>query len=78
VLDRSGDAGLAQEALAPFAVASEALRHHLERDLSLQPGVLGAINPSHSAFTDAGTDDVDAELRSLHECGGFTGVLAIE
>jgi hypothetical protein len=38
------------------------LRHHLERDLAFQAGVLGAIDPRHAPFTDTRPHHVDTEV----------------
>jgi hypothetical protein len=65
VLDRGGDAGLAQEAL--FDVLGEAVDQDLDRDLAAQTLVLGLVDARHAAGADARAEHERPEARALGE-----------
>ena len=60
--DASDGAGLAQEAGGDAVVGPEAFRvEELERDLTIEFGIEGAIDHRHAAGTDASQDRVAAD-----------------
>ena len=64
VVDRGQDARLALNACAQDAVLDDAIGQHLDGDIALEPGVLGAVDLAHAARADRAEDLVGAELRS--------------
>jgi hypothetical protein len=62
VVDRGGEAGLAQEALAEALVLRELGGEDLQRDRPLEREVVGAEHDSHPAAADEGLQPVAGEL----------------
>jgi hypothetical protein len=56
---------LAQEALAEALILRVALRQHLQRDRTPQPGIAREIDLTHPGAPDLGSDLVDAELSAV-------------
>ncbi len=62
VVQPGGGAGLLLEAGQPLRVGSELGWQHLDRDLALQPSVLGQPNLAHPACAELLEDEIRAEL----------------
>jgi hypothetical protein len=63
-------ARLAREPLQPLGVRGEAVRQDLQRDLTPEPGVAGAVDLANAAGSEPGHDLVGADPRShrQHDC----------
>ena len=62
MVDRGGQLRLAEEAVAERLVLGEARGQQLERDLPLQPQVLGQVDDAHPAQAEQRLDPVAGEL----------------
>ncbi len=67
IVDRGGRAGLTDESLPERGVVAEGWRQELERDLPVQPGVVGAEDDGHSAMADALFKAVTGDQRANAE-----------
>jgi hypothetical protein len=54
--------GFGEEALAERSVGRKLGREHLERDLSVQPSVLGEIDLTHPASSEQAFDAIGRDL----------------
>jgi hypothetical protein len=64
MVDRCGELGLAEKALAERLVLGEARRQELESNLSLEPEILGQIDDAHPAPAQQRLDPVAGDLRA--------------
>ena len=62
VVERRGEPGLADEPLPEAFVLGELGREHLERDLPLEPVVLGEVDDAHAAAAERALDPVARDL----------------
>src|SRR4051812_30983236 len=61
VVQRGEDFRFSLKAVEPVSVGGQSRRQDLDGDLTFQPGVDRPIHLAHAAFTDLGSDLVDAE-----------------
>jgi hypothetical protein len=69
VIERGGDARLAQEALAKALVLRELGRDHLERDLASQALLVGTVDRTHASSADERLDAIGGDLRPRRQQG---------
>ena len=62
MVERCQDLRFALEAGQPFRVVDEGVGQHLDRHVTVQGRVVGAVDLAHPTRTDLGGDFVDAEL----------------
>ncbi len=64
MVERAGEARLAQEALPEMLVLGELGREQLERDAPLEGEVMSAVDDAHAAAPEQPVDPIPDELRA--------------
>jgi hypothetical protein len=70
VVQRGEELGFALEACEPIGVLRERARQRLDRNLTAELRISGAVNLAHPAGTERADDEVRAELSPRGQCHG--------
>src|SRR5688572_32097423 len=64
MIERSEHLRFTLEPREPLRIAREEFRQHLQRDVTIQPGVAGDIHLAHTALAQFGNDLKDTDIRA--------------